>query len=64
MATEIWCELVCLCCARTSNGQFTYNGSVPRKALKATAKRDGWTFEQDAAYCEKCSEARTKENGP
>ncbi|WP_404995397.1 hypothetical protein [Cupriavidus pauculus] len=51
MATEVWCELVCACCATSSFGQYTTGGRVPRKALKAMARAAGWVFAGDESFC-------------
>ncbi|WP_454740447.1 hypothetical protein [Cupriavidus necator] len=51
MATEIWCELVCACCARTAGGQYTTNGRLPRRELKADAAAAGWLFKGNEAFC-------------
>lgn len=58
MATEVWCELVCAKCAKTSNGQHTRDGRVPRTELKQEAAAAGWTFNRDdESHCKKCSAA-------
>lgn len=51
MATEVWCELVCACCARSSIGQYTTDGRVPRQALKAMAREAHWVFTGDESFC-------------
>ena len=53
MATAIWCELVCAQCSRIEHGCYTYDGRVPRTKLKDQAKRSGWLFEADEAFCSK-----------
>lgn len=55
MATRLWCEVVCSCCAKSGPGQFIFAGKIPRKALKRIAKDQGWEFNKDGdSYCATC----------
>jgi len=54
MAIAIWCEIVCNSCAKPSEGRFTY-GNIPRLKLKKSARREGFVFSGDDAYCAVCA---------
>lgn len=48
--TLFWCELVCSRCNDTTSGRWVAD-SVPRRAMKLEAKREGWVFEGREAFC-------------
>lgn len=62
MATFIWCELVCGNCARTSSGRYVSGPTVPRRELKQWARKDGWKFSGDEAFCcRACADANREQ---
>ena len=53
----IWCELVCVTCAVTTSGQFTFKTSVPRASMVQEAREKGWKPRAGDIVCRKCLEA-------
>lgn len=65
MTTAVWCELVCAQCSTTAGGRYSYNGSIPMKPLKQAAKKAGWVFACDEAFCSKqCAEQYHQDSAP
>ncbi len=56
MAISVWTELVCARCATTSEGVFTSDGRAPVKRLKDYARKRGWRFTRDDAFCSQSCE--------
>jgi hypothetical protein len=50
MSTLVWCELVCGSCSTQFGGHYT-RGRLMRGQLKKFAKRKGWVFHGDEAFC-------------
>ena len=52
--TYVWCEFVCVICAKTTSGNFT-TGKIPHAWMKREAEAKGWKFANDAECA--CSQA-------
>ncbi|MDU4254497.1 hypothetical protein [Pseudomonas sp.] len=48
--TLFWVELVCDKCADTTSGTWARK-AIPRREMKAEAKKAGWVFEGSKAFC-------------
>lgn len=48
----VWCEIMCVDCAKTTAGTSVSNARVPRREMKVEAIRRGWTFDKNGeAHC-------------
>ncbi len=47
----VWCELVCYSCARSTAGRSVSGSAIPKREMKAEAKREGWKFKHNESYC-------------
>ena len=57
MATPVWTELVCARCAEATPGQFSMNGKIRVRELRADAAARGWKFKHNECFCStKCLE--------
>jgi hypothetical protein len=51
MTTPVWVELVCADCAKADIGQWVFNGQVPIRKLRQTARSQGWLFKHKEVFC-------------
>ena len=51
MATYIWCEIVCCNCSDAVSGRHT-SGALPRREMKKEARKAGWVFSGNDAFCD------------
>ncbi len=50
MAISVWCEIVCTHCSDTTEGMFSHT-TLPKRKLIEPAKKRGWIFTRDEAFC-------------
>ena len=55
MPIEVWCEIACGNCSLVEVGRMTTGSRVPRRELRAEARKNGWTFKGGAALCRRCA---------
>lgn len=54
MSFFVWCEIICIDCASTTEGCHT-SSTIPRRQMKRDAIRKGWVFDTDGnAKCPRC----------
>lgn len=57
MTFPVWLEIVCAACSKRAQGRYSFTRQVPIRDMKNDAKKQGFVFKYDEAFCcEDCAQ--------